>query len=87
MLVLASAGCLLAGGVVCWLMARAGLLPRLGDDRPGPSWELREGRYEARRLDDLPQGCLFATAIGAGVWILLWLIVLVLALRLVRSPT
>ncbi len=37
-------------------------------------------------LPELPQGCLLALIVGAAVWFVLWGIVLILALRFLRTP-
>lgn len=51
---------------------------------PGPPQA--PARRRARRLRELPDGCLVTLIIGAIVWFLLWGLVLVLALGFLRDP-
>ncbi|HEX2192387.1 MAG TPA: hypothetical protein VHH09_04275 [Acidimicrobiales bacterium] len=41
----------------------------------------RRGGTVAERIANTPSGCLVAVLIAAGVWIALWLVVLILGLR------
>lgn len=93
--------CLIAAVVVYAILAQTGLLPGpVQQNRPGGSDEFRLRAREfggpvprtiARplsraRLQELPQGCLITLIVAGAVWFLLWGIVLILALRFLRSP-
>ena len=69
--------CMVVGfGIVFGILWQTGLLE-------GPA------RIEPPRvpnLRELPQGCLLALIVGGFVWFTLWGIVLILALRFLRSP-
>jgi hypothetical protein len=41
----------------------------------------RRGGSVSERIADAPSGCLVAVLVAAGVWITLWLVVLILGLR------
>ena len=45
----------------------------------------RRGGNVAERIANAPSGCLVAVLIVAGVWIALWLVVLVLGLRVLTA--
>lgn len=45
----------------------------------------RRGGNVAERIANTPSGCLVAVLIAAGVWIALWLVVLVLGLRVLSA--
>jgi len=38
------------------------------------------------RMKELPPGCLLGLIVAASIWFILWGIVLILALRLLRTP-
>ena len=45
----------------------------------------RRGGTVAERIANTPSGCLVAVLIVAGVWITLWLVVLILGLRVLTA--
>jgi hypothetical protein len=45
----------------------------------------RRGGSVAERIANTPSGCLVAVLIAAGVWIALWLVVLILGLRVLTA--
>lgn len=45
----------------------------------------RRGGNVAERIANTPSGCLVAVVVVAGVWIALWLVVLVLGLRVLTA--
>ena len=45
----------------------------------------RRGGNVAERIANTPSGCLVAVLIAAGVWIALWLVVLILGLRVLTA--
>lgn len=45
----------------------------------------RRGGTVAERIANTPSGCLVAVLIAAGVWIALWLVVLILGLRVLTA--
>ncbi|HEX2063838.1 MAG TPA: hypothetical protein VHE80_05405 [Acidimicrobiales bacterium] len=42
--------------------------------------------FRIPHFGELPEGCLFAVILASFVWFVAWAIVLVLALRIIRSP-
>ena len=50
------------------------------------SFRTRTPLQEARSDREWPQGCLVTILVAAGVWFLLWGVVLVLALRILSDP-
>ncbi|MDQ4134411.1 MAG: hypothetical protein M3179_14695 [Actinomycetota bacterium] len=61
-------------------------------DEPRLRWSDRSGGgggsgrvFVPRRLEEVPQGCLVSVLVAMGVWILLWLIVLVIGLRVLLA--
>jgi hypothetical protein len=91
LLILLVIGCAAFGGIL--YMAFSGIL---GDE--GPS--LRAGRGArggggggyggggdgVPRMRELPMGCLISLIAAGAIWFILWGIVLILALRLLRTP-
>ena len=85
--------CVLFGLVTCYILYQLDVLP----GRPGsesavpPRWSPSFGGgtplQQARRADrEWPRGCLIGLLVGAGIWFLLWGVVLVLALRVLSNP-
>jgi hypothetical protein len=46
---------------------------------------VRDRVYVPRRLEEVPQGCLVAVLAAMAVWILAWLVVLVVGLRVLLA--
>ncbi len=94
--------CLIVAAVVYAVLAQTGVLPGpVQQNRVGASDEFRlrpqgfgsplpptiaRPLSRAFRLRELPQGCLITLIVAGAVWFLLWGIVLILALRFLRSP-
>lgn len=75
---------LVAFAAVYGFLYQSGLL-----ESPGQRAASGSGRAEPFRvpgLGELPQGCLMAIVVAAFVWFVTWGIVLILALRFLRSP-
>lgn len=68
--------CVVFGGVLFLIFS--GVLSEDGD-----RFSLGEG---IPRMRALPPGCLVSMIIAASIWFILWGIVLLLALRLLRTP-
>lgn len=68
--------CVVFGGILYALFS--GYLSEDGD-----RFSFSEG---IPRMRQLPPGCLISLILGASVWFILWGIVLILALRLLRTP-
>ena len=80
------------GGVAVYLiMQYSGVLPsipeepriRTGADS-GTSWRVGGGSVP-RRLEEVPQGCLVSVLVAMAIWILAWLVVLVVGLRVLLA--
>jgi hypothetical protein len=91
--------CLIVAAVVYAVLAQTGVIPGpVQQSRPGGRDEFRLQAHAGRapsmapslaralRLRELPQGCLISLLVAGAVWFLLWGIVLILALRFLRSP-
>ncbi len=76
-----------AGGVAAYVvMQYAGVdtkVPSTSGYRSG--FVERRGGNVAERIANTPSGCLVAVLIAAGVWIALWLVLLVLGLRVLTA--
>ena len=77
----------------CFILYQLGVLPGSPDAGQGQWWATqrvganRTPLQVARRGDrEWPQGCLYAVLVGAGIWFLLWGVVLILALRVLSNP-
>ena len=75
------------GGVAAYVvMQYAGVdsrVPSAGGFQSG--FIERRGGNVAERIANTPSGCLVAVMIAAGVWIALWLVVLILGLRVLTA--
>ncbi len=74
---------LVAFGVVYAFLYQSGLLEPPGRTEGGYG---RSEPFRVPGLGELPQGCLMAIVVAAFVWFVTWGIVLILALRFLRSP-
>ena len=77
-----------AGGVAAYVvMQYAGVDSRVPSGSGGfqSGFIERRGGNVAERIANAPSGCLVAVLIVAGVWIALWLVVLVLGLRVLTA--
>jgi hypothetical protein len=76
-----------AGGVAAYVvMQYVGVdsrVPSAGGFQSG--FIERQGGNVAERIANTPSGCLVAVLIAAGVWIALWLVVLILGLRVLTA--
>ncbi len=76
----------------CFIFYQLGVVPRGPGSAEGPAWlrsavGSRSPLQEARSGDrEWPRGCLIGVLVGAGLWFLLWGIVLILALRVLSNP-
>lgn len=68
--------CIVFGGIL--YIAFSGVLSEDGD-----RFSFSEG---IPRMRQLPVGCLLSLIVAASIWFILWGIVLILALRLLRTP-
>ncbi len=78
------------GGVAAYVIMQFTGVFGTGREAPQLRWSDRSdtssGRfYVPRRLEEVPQGCLVAVVVAMGIWILLWLIVLVIGLRVLLA--
>jgi hypothetical protein len=76
------------GGVAAYVvMQYAGLDTKVPSTSGGfhSGFTERRGGSVAERIADTPSGCLVAVLIAAGVWIALWLVVLILGLRVLTA--
>lgn len=76
------------GGVAAYVvMQYAGIDSRVPSTSGGfhSGFIERRGGSVAERIANTPSGCLVAVLIGAGVWIALWLVVLILGLRVLTA--
>lgn len=82
MLILLVVGCVVFGGIL--FVVFSGVLSENGEGfRLGGGGSGTEG---IPRMRQLPVGCLVSLIVGASIWFVLWGIVLLLALRLLRTP-
>jgi hypothetical protein len=77
------------GGVVAYIVFQ---YSGVGSRFPGAEPRLEPGASRARvrgslvqRVEDAPQGCLWGAIVAMGVWIGLWVIVLILGLRVLLA--
>ena len=76
------------GGVAAYVvMQYAGVDSRVPSSSGGfqSGFIERRGGTVAERVANTPSGCLVAVMIAAGVWIALWLVVLILGLRVLTA--
>lgn len=84
--------CVVLAMGACFILYQLGLVPSGPDaaERPWAGQRPLGGHtplQDARRGDrEWPQGCLIGVLVGAGIWFLLWGIVLILALRVLSNP-
>lgn len=84
--------CVLFALVTCFILYQLDVLPgRPGSGGGTTTWGSTLGARtplrEASRPDrEWPHGCLIALLVGAGIWFLLWGVVLILALRVLSNP-
>lgn len=85
--------CVLFAIGTCFILYQLGVVPGAPNTAERQPWLTprsggsRTPLQEARRGDrEWPQGCLIGVLVGAGVWFLLWGVVLVLALRVLSNP-
>jgi hypothetical protein len=77
----------------CFILYQLGVVPGSPDADQRQWWatqrtpRARTPLQAARRDDrEWPQGCLIGLLVGAGLWFLLWGLVLILALRVLSNP-
>lgn len=81
------------GGVAAYVIMQFTGVFGTGYDEPRLRWSDRSGGggggsgriFVPRRLEEVPQGCLVSVLVAMGVWILLWLVVLVIGLRVLLA--
>lgn len=77
------------GGIAAYLILQyTNVLPSVPDEPRlgGPTWQSSGGRFSVPgRLEEVPQGCLVSVLVFMAVWILLWLVVLILGLRVLLA--
>ena len=77
------------GGVAAYVIMQFTGVFGTGHEAPQLRWSDRSdtssGRFVPRRLEEVPQGCLVAVVAAMGIWIVLWLIVLVIGLRVLLA--
>lgn len=85
--------CVLFAVGTCFILYQLGVVPGAPDAGERQWWATQRtpgGRtplQDARRGDrEWPQGCLIGILVGAGIWFLLWGVVLILALRVLSNP-
>ena len=76
MLIILVVLCVVFGGVL--FVVFSGVL-----SEDGERFSLGDG---IPRMKELPPGCLLGLIVAASIWFILWGIVLILALRLLRTP-
>lgn len=77
------------GGVVAYVVFQ---FSDIGSSLPSGGPRLDPGASRARvqgsvvqRLEDAPQGCLWGAIAAMGIWIALWVVVLILGLRVLLA--
>jgi len=84
--------CLVFAVGACFIFYQLGVVPRAPGAAERPAWGAQLGGarsplQDARRGDrEWPQGCFIGVLVGAGLWFLLWAVVLILALRILSNP-
>ncbi len=83
--------CLLFGVFAYFALYQLGVLPGPSSAEPRSSsapgsFGARTPLQDALRDRQLPQGCLISVIVAAGLWFLLWGVVLIFALRFVFNP-
>lgn len=77
------------GGVVAYVvMQYTGMSSSFGAPSGGgqPGWIVdRRGGSFSERVANAPSGCLIAVLAGATLWILAWLVVLILGIRVLTA--
>ncbi len=78
------------GGVAAYVIMQFTGVFGTGRDEPrllrGDRSDTGPGRISVpRRLEEVPQGCLVTVLVAMGIWIVLWLIVLVVGLRVLLA--
>ena len=84
--------CLLFAVATYFILYQLGVVPGPSgsegrfSESPPLSFRTRTPFQEARSEREWPQGCMISVLVAAGVWFLLWGLVLVLALRVLSNP-
>jgi hypothetical protein len=85
--------CVLFAVATCFILYQLGVVPGGPGAAEQHSWATprqagaRTPLQDAYRGDrEWPRGCLMAVLVGAGIWFLLWGLVLILALRVLSNP-
>ena len=83
--------CVVVAVGTCFVLYQLGVVPSAPGATERQWWTTeRRGRTPLRQASmpdrEWPQGCLVAVLVAAGIWFLLWGIVLILALRVLSNP-